>query len=92
MNGRQVAVCVGKGWVDLDGSGVAVQGTLHILHLFESVTHVRVGIGKIGVDSTQKAGYAVGQLLGQTNEPQQNPSVNGEQFIKSHTLWLPCNA
>ena len=51
VNRCQVAVCISKGWVDLNGPSVALQSSLHILHLFESVAHVGVGIGKIGVDS-----------------------------------------
>ncbi len=41
---------IGKGWVDLNGSGVALQRSTDILHLLESVPHVAVGISKVGVD------------------------------------------
>ena len=44
----KIAVGVGKGRVDLDGPGVALQGSLYVLHLFEGVAHVRVGIGEGG--------------------------------------------
>ncbi len=41
---------VGEGWVDLDGSTVALHSTIDILHLLESVPHVTVGIGKVRMD------------------------------------------
>ena len=41
---------VGEGGVDLDGSGVALHGTIDILHLLEGVPHVAVSICKVGMD------------------------------------------
>ena len=42
----QVAVSISEGWVDLNGAGVALQGALYILHLFERVAHVGICISK----------------------------------------------
>lgn len=36
-------MCVGKGRVDLDGTGVALQGALNVLHLLQGVAHVTDG-------------------------------------------------
>ena len=43
MDGCKVGVSVGKGWVDLDGTSVALEGTLYVLHLLQGVAHVTVG-------------------------------------------------
>ena len=45
---------VGKGGVNLNGTAVALHGSSDILHLFECVAHVAIGICKVGVDSEQK--------------------------------------
>ena len=37
---------ISKGWVDLNGAGVALKGALYILHLFERVAHVGICISK----------------------------------------------
>lgn len=36
----QIAVCVSKGRVNLDGTGVALKCSLHILHLLQCISHV----------------------------------------------------
>ena len=41
---------ISKGRVYLDGSTVALHGTIHILHLLQSVAHVAVCVSKVGVD------------------------------------------
>ena len=41
---------IGKGRVDLDGSGIALKGSIDVLHLLQGVTHVAVCISKVGVD------------------------------------------
>lgn len=46
MNGSQIAVGICKCRVNLNGTSVTLQGSLNILHLLQSVSHVRVGIGK----------------------------------------------
>lgn len=48
VNGGQVTVGVCERWVDLDGAGVALQRSLHVLHLLQGVAHVGVGVGKRG--------------------------------------------
>jgi len=48
VNGSQVTVGVCERWVDLDGAGVALQRSLHVLHLLQGVAHVGVGVGKCG--------------------------------------------
>ena len=53
IDGCQVTVGVCKGWVDLDGPSVALHSPLHVLHLFQRVTHVTEGIGKVRVDTEQ---------------------------------------
>ena len=45
---------IGKSWVDLYGSGVALQGSIDVLHLLQSVPHVAIGISKVGVDPENK--------------------------------------
>ena len=45
---------IGKGWVDLNGSGVALQGSIDVLHLLQSVTHVAVGISEVRVDPARQ--------------------------------------
>lgn len=47
----KVAMRISKGWVDLDGAGVALKSSLDILHLLEGVAHVGVGIGECRLDS-----------------------------------------
>lgn len=39
-------MCVSKGGVDLNGTCVALQCPLHVLHLLQGVAHVGVGIRK----------------------------------------------
>ena len=41
---------IGKGWVNLNGSGVALKGSIDVLHLLQCVPHVAVSISKVGVD------------------------------------------
>ena len=43
-------MCIGKGRVDLYGSGVTLDGTRHISHLLQRVPHVAVGICKGRLD------------------------------------------
>ena len=50
VDGGQVAVCVSEGGVDLNGARVALQRSLHILHLLQSVAHVGVGVRKRRAD------------------------------------------
>lgn len=50
----QIAVSISKSRVDLDGTGVALQGSLYILHFLQCVAHVRVGISKCRADSEMK--------------------------------------
>ena len=50
MYGGEIAVGIGKGRVYLYGSGIALQGTIDILHLLKSVAHVAIGISEVGVD------------------------------------------
>ena len=50
MNGSQVTVRIGEGGVDLNGPGVALQGSLDVLHLLQRVAHVGVGVSKRGAD------------------------------------------
>lgn len=51
MDGSQIAVSISEGRVDLDGTSVALQRPLYILHLLQCVTHVGIGISKCGADS-----------------------------------------
>lgn len=51
MNGSQIAVRICKCRVNLNGTSVTLQGALNILHLLQSVSHVRVGISKGGTNS-----------------------------------------
>lgn len=44
---------IGKGRIDLDGTSVALQRPLHILHFFQRVAHIRVGISKRGADPVE---------------------------------------
>jgi hypothetical protein len=43
-----------EGWVDLDGSGVALQSALHISHFLESIAHVGIGICEGWLNSAKK--------------------------------------
>jgi hypothetical protein len=48
-------MCVSKGRINLDGSGVALQRALDVVHLLQSVAHVAVGVSKRGLkDEIQK--------------------------------------
>lgn len=49
----QVTVSICESRVDLNGSSVALQRPLNVLHLFESVAHVGVRIRKCGADSVR---------------------------------------
>lgn len=40
VDGGQVGVSIGKGRVNLDGTGIALQGSLDVLHFLEGVAHV----------------------------------------------------
>ena len=53
---------VGKGGVNLYRTGVALHCSVDVLHLLESVAHVAVGIGKVGVDSNVLLVVAEGLL------------------------------
>lgn len=44
---------ISKGRVDLDGPSVALQRPLHVLHFFQCVAHIRVGVSKCGADSVR---------------------------------------
>lgn len=46
MNGGKIAVCICKGRVYLDGACVTLQSSLNVLHLFQGVAHVGIGISK----------------------------------------------
>lgn len=50
---------ISKGRVDLDGTSVALQRPLHVLHFLQRVAHVGVGISKCGADSADKNGQTV---------------------------------
>lgn len=50
----QIAVSISKGRVNLDGTGVALQRSLYVLHFLQCITHVRVGISEGGTDSKNK--------------------------------------
>lgn len=41
---------VSKRRVDLYGTRIALHGSIDVLHLFEGVAHVAVGIGKVWMD------------------------------------------
>lgn len=47
---------VGKGWIDLDSAGIALEGTGNVLQLLQSVPHVAVGISKVRVDPEEGGG------------------------------------
>lgn len=51
MNGSQIAVGICKRRVNLNGTGVTLQGSLNVLHLLQGVSHVRVGVGEGRTDS-----------------------------------------
>lgn len=40
MDGSKVGVSISKGGVNLDGTSVALEGTLNVLHFLECVAHV----------------------------------------------------
>lgn len=42
MDGGKVGVSICEGWVDLDGTSVALEGALNVLHLLQCVAHVTV--------------------------------------------------
>lgn len=46
MYGGQVTVGICKRWVDLYSPCIALQSPLNILHFFQGITHVGVGISK----------------------------------------------
>lgn len=50
---------VSKGWVDLDGTSIALQSSLDILHLLQRIAHVGIGISKCGADPKIKAKVSV---------------------------------
>lgn len=41
---------ISEGRIDLDGTSVALQGSLDILHFLQSISHVGIGISKCGAD------------------------------------------
>lgn len=51
MDRGQVTVSISEGWIDLDGTSVALQSSLDILHFLQSVSHVGIGISECGADS-----------------------------------------
>ena len=51
VNGCEVGVGVGESGVDLNVPGVAIGGTLDVMHLLQSVAHVGVGVRKSRLDS-----------------------------------------
>lgn len=51
VNGGQIAVSVGEGWVDLDGTCIALQCALDVLHLLQGVAHVAVSVRKRRLDA-----------------------------------------
>lgn len=51
VNGSQIAVGICKRRVNLNGTSVTLQGSLNILHLLQSVSHVRIGVSKGRTDS-----------------------------------------
>lgn len=51
MNRCQVAVSISKSWIDLDGTSVALQCSLYILHFLQCIAHVGIGISKCGANS-----------------------------------------
>jgi hypothetical protein len=58
MYWSQVAVSIGECWVDLDGSSVALESSLNVLHFLKSITHVAVSIGKRWLDPKKNKGYS----------------------------------
>ena len=42
MDGGKVGVSICEGWVDLDGTSVALEGALNVLHLLQCVAHITV--------------------------------------------------
>ena len=63
---------ISKGRVYLDGSTVALHGTIHILHLLQSVAHVAVCVSKVGVDpmGREKVGVSDWKKEGEWNAKQ----------------------
>ncbi len=43
-------MCVGERWIDLNGPGVALKRSLHVVHFLQRVSHVRVGVRKSRLD------------------------------------------
>ena len=54
MDGSEIAVGVGKGGVNLNGTSVALECSIYVLHLLQCVPHVAVGISKVGMDPTER--------------------------------------
>jgi hypothetical protein len=50
-------VRISKCWVDLDGSSVALESSLDVLHFLQSIAHVAVSICKCWLDSTKRKSH-----------------------------------
>lgn len=66
MNGGQVAVSICKSRVDLNGTCVALQCPLHILHFFQGVPHVGISISKGWTNPVVQRGSII--ILGQQRD------------------------
>ena len=70
MNRSQIAVGVGKGRVDLNGTRVTLEGAVDVLHLLQRIAHVAVGVGKGGLNSASTHPYIRGAERKQTADHQ----------------------
>lgn len=68
MYGGQVTVGVCEGWIDLNGAGVALQSSLDVLHLFQRVPHVGIGVGKGGTDPENDRKETIRRTLVNTHQ------------------------
>lgn len=50
MNGSKIGMGIGESRVDLDGSRVALESSLDVLHLFQGVAHVGIGVSERWLD------------------------------------------
>ena len=74
---------VGKCRVYLDGPGVALHGSIDVLHLLEGVAHVAVGVCEVWVDSDGLLVVAEGLL-----EPTLHLEDAGEIGVSRGKLWV----
>ena len=51
VNSGQIGVCVGKGWIDLNGAQIARDGVVQITHFLQRVPHVRIRVRECRVNS-----------------------------------------